>query len=335
MNKINFVIIGTGMIAPAHADAINSIERACLYGVCGRNSEKTAEFAKKYGVKCYNSYEEVLSDGNVDAVSICTPSGYHAEQAIQALHHGKNVIVEKPMALNTADCDRIIEAVKETGKTLAVICQLRFSEDVQRVKKLYEEGAFGTVSLCDLYMKYWREPSYYAENTWRGTKALDGGGALMNQGIHGIDLLLYITGGAKLISARTKTAYHNIEVEDTAVALLEYPNGAAGVIEGSTCTYPGFERSLEIHGSSGYVVLKSGIIEKLVLDGKDITPKNDDAERHNSSSDPKATGFLRHAKEYENFIAAINGEEELLIDACEGKKAVELIESIYETSADM
>ena len=335
MKKINFVIIGTGMIAPVHADAINMVERACLYGVCGRNSEKTAEFANKYGVKCYNTYEDVINDPQVDAVSICTPSGYHAEQVIQALFHGKHVVVEKPMALNTADCDRIIEVVKETGKTLTVICQLRFSDDVQRVKKLYEEGAFGKVSLCDLYMKYWREPSYYTENNWRGTKALDGGGALMNQGIHGIDLLLYITGGAKLISARVKTSYHDIEVEDTAVALLEYQSGAVGVVEGSTCAYPGFERSLEIHGSRGCAILKSGIIEKLVLDGKDVTPKNEGAERHNSSSDPKATGFLRHAKEYENFIAAINGEEELLIDASEGKKAVELIENIYKISENM
>lgn len=332
MKKINFVIVGTGMIAPAHADAINYIENACLYGVCGRNPEKTAEFANKYGVKCYTSYDEVLADENVDAVSICTPSGHHAQQTIDALNCGKHVIVEKPMALNTADCDKIIETVKKTGKKLAVICQLRFSEDVQRVKKLYEEGAFGTVSLCDLYMKYWRSPSYYTENDWRGTKALDGGGALMNQGIHGIDLLLYITGGAKLISARAMTAHHDIEVEDTAVAFLEYPNGAIGVIEGSTCAYPGFERSLEIHGTTGYVNLKSGIIEKLIINGEDVTPENENVERHNSSSDPKATGFMRHASEYENFIAAINGEEELLIDAEEGKKAVELIENIYKAS---
>ena len=232
MKKINFVIVGTGMIAPVHVDAINYTEGAHLYGVCGRNVEKTAQFAEKHGVKCYTSYDDVLADENVDAVAICTPSGHHAQQTIDALYSGKHVVVEKPMALTSADCDRIIEAVKETGKKLAVICQLRFSEDVQRVKKLYEEGAFGTVSLCDLYMKYWRSPSYFTENDWRGTKALDGGGALMNQGIHGIDQLLYITGGAKLISARAMTAHHDIEVEDTAVALLEYPSGAIGVIEG-------------------------------------------------------------------------------------------------------
>ncbi len=335
MKKINFVIVGTGMIAPVHADAINSIENACLYGVCGRNSKKTAEFANKYGIKCYDSYDDVLADENVDAVSICTPSGYHAEQAIKALENGKNVVVEKPMALTISDCDRIIKKVEETGKNLAVICQLRFSEDVQRVKKLYDEGAFGTVSLCDLYMKYWRKPSYFTENDWRGTKTLDGGGALMNQGIHGIDLLLYITGGAKVISARAKTAYHNIEVEDSAAALLEYPNGAIGVIEGSTCAYPGFERSLEIHGSSGYVMLKSGIIEKLIINGEDVTPNNENVERHNSSSDPRSTGFLRHAKEYENFIAAINGKKEIMIDAKEGKKAVELIENIYRISENI
>ena len=332
MNKINFVIIGTGMISFTHADAINSIERASLLGVFDKNEERAEEFAKKFSIKNYASYEDVLSDPSVDAVCICTPSGLHAEQAIDALNHGKNVVVEKPMALTKEDCDRVIETVKKTGKTLTVICQLRFSEDVQTLKKLYKEKAFGTVSLCDLYMKYWRESSYYEGSVWRGTKALDGGGALMNQGVHGVDLLLYITGGAKLVSARAKAAYHNIEVEDTGVALLEYENGAFGVIEGSTCAYPGFARSLEIHGSTGCAILKDGLLDKLIVNGEDITPDNSKKEKPASASNPAITDFALHKKQLENFIGAIRGEEELLIDANEGKRAVALIESIYKFS---
>ena len=334
MSKINFVIVGSGMISATHAEAINSTENACLYGVYDKNKERATEFAKKYGIKCYGSYEEVLCDTEVCAVSICTPSGFHADQSAMALEHGKNVIVEKPMALNTADCDRIIEAVERIGKKLAVICQFRYNKDVQRVRELYKEKAFGTVSLCDLYMKYWREPTYYSESKWRGTKSLDGGGALMNQGIHGIDLLLYITGTAKVVSAKSKAAYHNIEVEDTAVALLEYPCGALGVIEGSTCAYPGFERSLEIHGSCGCVIMKNGTIEKLVVNGKDISPDTACEANNCYASGPLVTDYTNHAEEYRNFIAALCGEEELLIDAYEGKKAVELIEKIYTLSEE-
>ena len=330
MNKINFVIIGTGMISVTHADAINSIENATLLGVFDKNETRAKEFAKKYAIKAYASYEEVLSDRCVDAVCICTPSGLHAEQSIEALNHGKNVVVEKPMALTKEDCDKIIGTVKKTGKKLTVICQLRFADDVQLLKKLYSENAFGTVSLCDLYMKYWREPSYYGDSVWRGTKTLDGGGALMNQGIHGIDLLLYITGGANLVSARAKAAFHDIEVEDTGVALLEYENGAVGVIEGSTCAYPGFARSLEIHGSTGCAILKDGLLEKLIVNGEDITPDNSEKEKTASASNPAITNFVLHKKQLENFIGAINGEEELLIDAYEGRKAVALITDIYE-----
>ena len=332
MSKINFVIVGTGMISATHAEAINSTERAYLYGVYDKNQERAMEFAKKYGIKCYVSYEEVLGDADVDAVSICTPSGFHADQSVAALEHGKNVIVEKPMALNTADCDRVIQAVERTGKKLAVICQFRYDKDVQRVRELYKEKAFGTVSLCDLYMKYWREPTYYSESNWRGTKFLDGGGALMNQGIHGVDLLLYITGGAEVISAETKAVYHNIEVEDTAVALLKFPCGALGVIEGSTCAYPGFERSLEIHGSCGCVIMKNGTIERLTVNGEDILLNTVYDANGGYASGPSVTDYTKHAEEYRNFIAALYCEEAFLIDANEGKKAVELIERIYKLS---
>ena len=190
--KLRFGILGCGMIAKFHADAITSLENAILFGAADNNPATAQKYAAKYGIKAYGDYDQMLNDPQIDAVCICTPSGFHAENALKALKAGKNVVLEKPMALNTADADKIIATCTETGKKLTVICQLRFSEDILRVKKLISEDAFGKIVMCNLSMKYWREEEYYSQSAWKGTKKFDGGGALMNQGIHGIDLLLYI-----------------------------------------------------------------------------------------------------------------------------------------------
>lgn len=326
--KLKFAIIGAGSVATFHADAINSIEKAELSGVFDQTPENALKFAKKYNITAFESYESVLKNPDIDVVCICTPSNFHADNAILALEHKKHVIVEKPMALSSSDADRIISASKKSGCYLTVISQLRFSEGIQKIKKLVAENAFGKISFCDLYMKYWRDPEYYKSSPWKGKKAFDGGGALMNQGIHGIDLVLYIMGNAKVIGAKTKTLFHDIEVEDTASALLEFDNGALGVIEGSTCSYPGFERRIEITGSTGFAVLKEDVIEKLVIDKKTIID-NSNPEVSNSSSIPDSIGYEKHARQIKNLINAISGTEELLIDAFEGRKAVSLIEEIY------
>lgn len=327
-NKIKFAILGAGVVAEFHADAIKSIENAELVGVYDPNFDNALKFSKKYSIVSYESYEKLLEDLNVDVVCICTPSSFHADNAIMALKYKKHVVVEKPMALCSADADRIIEEEKKSGCILTVISQLRFSDDIKTVKKLVEENAFGKISFCDLYMKYWRDADYYKSSNWKGTKAFDGGGAVMNQGIHGIDLVLYIMGNAKVIGSKTKTIYHDIEVEDTATALLEFDNGALGVIEASTGAYPGFERRIEIMGSTGYVILKENVIEKLVLN-KEMVIDNDKAEVSNSSSVPESIGYEYHSRQLKNLIDAILGKDKLLIDCCEGKKALQLIEDIY------
>lgn len=317
------------MIAGFHADAIRSLPNAELIGAVDYSLERAEKFGKKYDIKAYVSYDEVLADGDVDAVCICTPSGFHAEQAIKALQNKKHVVIEKPMALNTADSDRIIAECEKNGCILTVISQLRFNDDVQKIKKLIEDNSFGDLVFCDLYMKYWRDPEYYANGGWKGTIALDGGGALMNQGIHGIDLIQYIVGVAKLLHGKTKTAFHNIEVEDVAVATVEFPNGALGVIEGSTCCYPGFERKIEILGTNGCAILREGVIEKLIINGETIIEKAEIDNTVNTASNPAAMSYKLHAMQIDNFIRAVNGEEKLLIDAKEGRKAVRLIEEIY------
>ncbi|MGN0179389.1 MAG: Gfo/Idh/MocA family protein [Monoglobaceae bacterium] len=327
--KLKFGIFGCGMIANFHAEALKNIDEAELVCAADNKIECAEVFAKKYGIKACGSYKELLE--NADAVCICTPSGLHAEGAAEALEKGKHVVLEKPMALTSEEADRVIDISRKSGGFLTVISQLRFSEDVQRVKKLVDENAFGKLIFCDLYMKYYRTEEYFRSSAWKGTFKFDGGGALMNQGIHGVDLLQYIVGEPKIIKGKVKTLSHDVEVEDTAVAMLEFKNGAIGVIEASTCAYPGFERKIEIIGDKGYVVLTENKITEIMLNGKKSINKKEKSEK-NSANDPTAISYEMHRRQLLNFINAINGKEALLIDASEGRKAVKIIEDIYKSS---
>lgn len=324
---IKFGIIGCGMIANVHADAISHIKNAKLVGVADNFKEVAFLFGESRGVKVYDDYKEMLKDENIDAVCICTPSLFHASIAIQALNSGKHVVIEKPMALDEKSANKIIKACERTGKKLTVIYQLRFEDDVNKVKELVTKGAFGKITLCNLFMKYYRDSEYYASSSWKGTLKYDGGGALMNQGIHGVDVLEYIVGDIKNVKGKIKTLVHKIEVEDTAVAMVEFKNGALGIIEASTCTYPGFDRILEIYGETGYVIMRENVIEKLMIDKKEVVVEKKEAV--GSASDPKAVTYLMHQKQLTNFINAILEKEELISDCYAGKKAVKVIKEIY------
>ena len=324
---ITFGILGCGMIANIHADAIKGISGARLEGVADANEENALRFAARYGVKAYSSYEEMLADKEIDAVCICTPSFLHAENAISALLAGKHVALEKPMALDIAQAKKIAKTCEETGKKLTVISQFRFSEDLRRVKRLIGEGAFGKITLCDLRMKYYRSEEYFTSSTWHGRLACEGGGALMNQGIHGIDILLYLCGDVKKVRGEIRTLSHNIEVEDTAAAVVEFESGALGTIEASTCAYPGFSRTIEICGDKGYVFLRENRIEKmLTASGEKV---ENPIPESGSSANAAALECDMHGAQLKNLIGAINGEEKLLIDCYDGMKAVALIRKIY------
>ena len=327
MNKIRFGIYGAGTAANVHANALKSLSNAELCGIADRLPDFSERLASEHSVKAYRDFEEMLSDENIDAVCICTQSGYHAKDALTALDYGKHLVIEKPIAMNTEDAVKIKETAEKKGCKVTVISQLRFSEDVHKAKLLIKENAFGKITFCDLYMKYFRDREYYKSSPWRGSKNLDGG-VLMNQGIHGIDLLLYLAGNAKVLCSKSKTMYHNIEAPDSAAALLEFEEGALGVIEASVCSYPGFERRLEITGTEGCVVLRENTIEKLVADGKTIVDRTGNANKFNTSSNPKGVGFELHARQLDNFIRALNGKEELLCTVDDGIAAVELANEI-------
>ncbi len=324
---LSFGILGCGAIADFHAQAIKSLQ-ATLIGVADNNLDNAKKFADKHSAEYYNSYEEMLSDSRIDAVCICTPSGFHADNALQALSAKKHVVLEKPMAFTSAKAYEIAQAAKNSGCILTVISQLRFSEDIQKVKKLIDQEAFGKIVFCDLYMKYWRSPEYYGSSDWKGTLKFDGGGALMNQGIHGVDILLYLVGGARVLAAKNATVFHNIEVEDVTASLLEFENGAVGVIEASTCSNPGFERRIEITGTKGSVVMLENKIHKLIINGETLIDGVNGA-LAGTASNPMAMNCGLHALQINNFINAVFGKEALLIDSNEGSKAVSLIEEIY------
>ncbi len=323
---IRFGILGCGMIAGYHVKALAELPQATLLGVADALPENAQDFAEKHGIIAYANFEEMLADPKIDAVCICTPSGYHALNAIQALKAKKHVVLEKPMALTTQDTRRITKVAAENGRLVTVISQKRFEQDVIQVKELINQNAFGKLLFCNLSMPYWRNPDYYSSSSWKGTIAMDGG-ALFNQGIHGIDLLLHLAGDARVLCSKAYTAYHSIEAPDTAVALLEFANGAMGTLTGSSATYPGHNRRLEILGTEGCAVFNEGSLEKLVVRGETVIACTEQAVA-GSASDPASIGHGGHKAQLQNFILAILGQEKLLIDAYEGSRAVALIEEI-------
>lgn len=332
MNKIRFGIVGCGLIAGIHARAIDSITNAELAGVTDVSRKHAEGFTQRHGGIVYGDYKSMLADQTIDAVCICTPSGMHAKQALHALRAGKHVVLEKPMALNSADALQICREAEKNNCLLTVISQHRFHSDITRVRQLIREGKFGQLLFCDLYMKYWRDPAYYSSSNWKGTFCMDGGGALMNQGIHGVDLICFLVGKPKLLCGRAKTLFHDIEVEDTATAMLEFDCGALGVIEASTAAIPGFSKRIEIQGTKGYAILVDSTLEKLCIEGnvlidRTLTP---DA---GTASDPTQLGCEGHILQITNFINAVLGKEALISTAEDGYHAVNLIEEIYKSSA--
>ncbi|MEN6314490.1 MAG: Gfo/Idh/MocA family oxidoreductase [Clostridiaceae bacterium] len=331
--KLGFGIIGCGMIANSHANAVRSLDKAELIGVTDVNENARKAFAEKYKTQSFASPEELLATPQIDVVCICTPSGLHAPLALMAANAGKNIVVEKPMAITLKDCDDIIKACEANKIKMAVISQLRFTDAMNKIKDAIGRNLLGRLVMGDVYMKYYRSPEYYGNGGWRGTLKMDGGGALMNQGIHGIDLLLYIMGPVKTVFGRAKTLVRNIEVEDTASALLEFENGALGVIQGTTSIYPGTPRRIEINGDKGSIILEEDTIFKWDIEGQvcpsDIIIGHTSA---GSSNNPAAIRPEGHIKQIGDLIDAIIHDRKPLVDQYEGRKPVELILAIYESS---
>lgn len=359
--RVGFAVIGCGMISKFHVSAICRIQEAYLAGVYDVSGEHARRVAAEQGVRAYGSVDEIWQDGAVNAVCICTPSGLHGKMACQALAHGRHVLVEKPMALTLEECDKMLRLAQEHSVKLSVVSQLRFSPAVLQAKRLLDAGALGRLLNADLHMKYYRSQEYYDSGGWRGTWAMDGGGALMNQGIHGVDLLLYLAGPAASVFGRAATLARRIEVEDTISAVTVFESGALGVVQADTGVFPGFPRRIELCGDKGSLILEEDKIifasfeeerwNELVSgtaggacgeSGESCGEKRDECGEcvggqrtaAGGHSNPGAIGAEGHFYQVRNLVNAILYDEPLLIDGQEGRKAVELILRIYESARE-
>ena len=328
--KIKIALIGCGAISSFHYKALETFDNAEVIGVFDTNIARAKAFADERCIGVFESKESLLLS-DADLVTICTPSGLHAPLAIECLDAGKNVVLEKPVAITGEECQMLLEAEKRSHRFCAPISQLRYYDDIRRARSIVESGELGRVVLCDLYMKYYRSDEYFATSTWRGTKAMDGGGALMNQGIHGIDAMRYIVGDVAEISAKVRTLVHNVEVEDTAVASVVFKNGAIGVIEGTTSVRPGYPRRLEIHLEKGSIIVEENTI--VSIDTPEGSQKAE-SKAMNSSSDPLNISYEGHRRQYQNILATIEGKEQLFYTASEAAKTVETILAIYRSSEE-
>jgi len=331
-------IIGSGLIADFHAQAIQSLPNTQLAGIYNRNFENARKLANKFGTKCWEDQESMLKSDEVDIVMIATPSGAHAEPVIEAAKYGKHVLCEKPLEITLERIDRMIEAHKKSGTRLGGIFNYRYNDTTQVIKTAIDSGRLGRITHAAVYVPWWRTDEYY--EGWHGTQDLDGGGALMNQSIHMIDLLQYLMGEVESLSAFTSRVGHpQIEVEDTATCALRFRNKSLGTIYGTTASWPGQFRRLEITGTGGTIVLVENSIEVWQFQDQNeedeaILEKFKNIDGGGGVADPAAITYDTHAKNIADFIRAIEEKLPFEIDGAESRKAVEIVLNIYRSARE-
>ena len=328
--KIGFGIIGFGSIAGHHLKAINDLEHAHVVAVSTRNTSKLAVNKNLEGIKIYSDCDQLINDPEVDAVSICTPSGFHLEPALKAARAGKHVIVEKPLEIDIERSKEIIAACEKHHVKLACVFQNRYSEDYMKLRKTVDRGDLGKLVLGNAYIKWFRGQEYYDTSDWKGVLSGDGGAALINQSIHTIDLLLEVMGPVKSVRGKITTLTHDIEGEDLGLAILEFESGALGTIEGSTSIRAGFPEKLEIHGEKGSMILEKGVLVH-DLNGEVLKVGN---ESESGASDPMAIDYKLHSAQFQEFVDNINHNTEPRVNGKEAIKSVEVINAIYKSSRE-
>ena len=336
---IGFGIIGAGMISRFHAKAINEVKGARLVACADSSFAKAEALAKEFGCTPYDSVEAMVADPNVHAVTIATPSGAHMEPAVIAAKAGKHVIVEKPLEITLKRCDKIIDACEKASVKLAAIFPSRFHDSAKLMKGAVDAERFGRITLGDAYVKWFRTQQYYDSGAWRGTWALDGGGALMNQAVHTVDLLSWLMGPVTEVQAFTATLAHDrIEVEDVATATLRFASGALGVIEATTAAFPGYLKRIELHGSEGSAVLEEEDIKawdfakKLRTDAAVHRQMARSKSTGGGAADPSAIGHHGHTLQIQDFVDAIRKDRAPAVDGPEGRKSIEIILAIYQSA---
>jgi len=332
-------IVGTGVIAATHAAAIAAVPGARLVAVTDVVPERAIQFAGSHGCAAEPGLDALLARDDIDVVSVCVPSGLHAEVGIQAAAAGKHLVVEKPIDVSLAAADRLIDAADAAGVAMTVISQHRFDPGLVELRGLIDEGVLGRLVLGEASTKWYRSQGYYDSGAWRGTWALDGG-SLMNQGIHYVDLLRWVMGPVTEVSAVCATQDHQIEVEDTALAVLRFSSGAVGTVVSSTAVFPGFAQRLEVSGTGGTVVVEDGEIvhRALTSDSPDLGLRGTLLPRPTAepgaAANAAALDVASHAAQIADLLAAVEQGREPSVTGRSGRDALEVVCAIYESARE-
>ena len=328
--KVHVGILGAGNISDTHARAVLAVPGGAVAAVHGANPEKARRLAEAHGGTARPDLASFLAHRPMDLVAIGSPSGRHAEEVVACARAGLHVLCEKPLGLTPAEVDRMTAECERAGVRLAVFFQDRCQPDFVRLKSFLDAGGLGRVHLATAHVKWYRPPEYYSGSRWRGTWAMDGGGAVMNQGIHTLDLLLWLLGDVRRVQAAVRTAAHAIEVEDTAAAVLELASGALATYEATTAAWPGYRRRVEISGERGTVVLEHDrVVAADLRPGGPPFPVSAPAGAAESAASPVVSDPSPHRRVIEDFLEAVRTGRRPACDGREGRRSVALVQALY------
>jgi UDP-N-acetyl-2-amino-2-deoxyglucuronate dehydrogenase len=335
--QIRYAIIGAGMGAETHAIELPHVEGGVLEAVYGRKPDKVEAFRARYGAnKAYSDYDTLLADPKIDAVIIVTPNGLHKDFAIAAAKAGKHVIVEKPLETTTARANEVVAACNDAGVSLFVIYQMRYAKAAQSIKDAIDSGRLGTPILVNVIDNEYRKPSYYADDYWRGTREFEGGGCLMTQTTHLLDLVQHLVGPVASVFAYTRTALHDIETEDLAVATLKFENGALGVVSSSTAAYPAQRHMLSVTGTKGTMIM-NGEYDEIIFSGTVDGGETIDVPHGftiGDIADPRSFPTLRHRTQLQEITDALLSGRPSDLTSTDFLQALHLTDAIYRSSAE-
>lgn len=356
MNPFRFAIVGCGVIHSTHIAAIASLgEEARLVAVCDEDEARARTTAEKYGVAFYTDLATMLAEADFDILCVCTPSGMHAKHGVMGANAGKHIVCEKPIDVSLEAADRLIEACKTNNVKLVVISQARYSAGMKQLKQYLDEGRLGTLCYGESVTKWYRTQEYYDSGGWRGTWELDGGGALMNQGVHYVDQLRWVMGPVKSLSASMATrAHERMEVEDIISATIEFENGAVGTLLASTAMFPGYRQAIEVYGTGGTVIVENGKVrhaqfqtgaeERTPSGVKTAPPEVKDfvaqaapqtEEKTNAAAtaaNPAAVGAGGHIEQFRDLLGAIRENRDTFMNGQEARNALEVIIAVYRSA---
>lgn len=335
--KFRLAVIGCGAIGRVHAGAITKLENAQLVAVSDLKEENSAKMAKDFGCNAYTDYRMMFQNEKIDIACVCTPSGTRIEICEAAAEHHVNLLVEKPLDINSERTEKIVNICRTAGVKLGCVFQLRFLPVFQSLKQAEREGRFGKLVIGNAGTICYRSEDYYKDGGWRGTFAQDGGGALMNQGIHAIDLLRWIMGDVKSVFAYQDHLTHAIEVEDTLVAGIEFQSGAMGTVMASTSVYYGINKKLEIFGTDGSVIINDTEPTMWKFNNNQESevglPKGEQpVHKSLSPTSPLVEDVWAHQQQITDMIEAIKDDREPAVNGDEGRKTVQLVLAIYESA---